>query len=174
MTAAFPPSPRPGACKNQNSKNCFGISLLRAVVKKLETIHSKSIKPILIAPCGMNCGLCIAYIRDKNTCPGCIVDDVHKPRTRADCSIKNCIKIKTGKFRFCFDCDDFACHLLKHLDKRYRTKYSMSMIDNLEHIKRFGIRDFIRQQKKKWTCRNCGHILSVHRENCISCGYKWR
>lgn len=25
----------------------------------------------LIAPCGMNCGTCIAYLRDKNKCPGC-------------------------------------------------------------------------------------------------------
>jgi len=28
---------------------------------------------ILIAPCGMNCGACIAFMRDKNNCPGCRV-----------------------------------------------------------------------------------------------------
>jgi hypothetical protein len=25
----------------------------------------------LIAPCGMNCGVCMAYLREKNKCPGC-------------------------------------------------------------------------------------------------------
>lgn len=25
----------------------------------------------LIAPCGMNCGVCIAYLREKNRCQGC-------------------------------------------------------------------------------------------------------
>jgi len=25
----------------------------------------------LIAPCGMNCGICLAYLREKKKCPGC-------------------------------------------------------------------------------------------------------
>jgi uncharacterized radical SAM superfamily Fe-S cluster-containing enzyme len=25
----------------------------------------------LIAPCGMNCSICSAYLREKNKCPGC-------------------------------------------------------------------------------------------------------
>ena len=28
-------------------------------------------KPILIACCGMNCNLCIGFLREKNKCPGC-------------------------------------------------------------------------------------------------------
>jgi hypothetical protein len=28
----------------------------------------------LIAFCGMNCTLCMAYLRDKNRCPGCRTD----------------------------------------------------------------------------------------------------
>ncbi len=35
----------------------------------------------LIAACGMNCGLCIGYLRDKNSCGGCFkIDDKYKPK----------------------------------------------------------------------------------------------
>ena len=30
-----------------------------------------TISTSLIAPCGMNCRLCLGQIREKNTCPGC-------------------------------------------------------------------------------------------------------
>jgi predicted RNA-binding Zn-ribbon protein involved in translation (DUF1610 family) len=48
------------------------------------------------------------------------------------------------------------------------------MIDNLENIRNFGIRNFIRNEKKKWTCPECGEIISVHKPQCLSCGHKWR
>lgn len=34
-------------------------------------IQTVAFEKHLIAPCGMNCGTCIAYLRDKNKCPGC-------------------------------------------------------------------------------------------------------
>lgn len=45
----------------------------------------------------------------------------------------------------------FPCDRLNHLDERYKTKYGMSMIDNLVHIKKFGVRHFIRNEKERWT-----------------------
>lgn len=36
----------------------------------------------LIAPCGMNCSICMAYLREKNKCPGCRGNDIDKPITR--------------------------------------------------------------------------------------------
>ncbi len=53
-----------------------------------------------------------------------------------------------AKAKYCFCCDSFPCVRLNHLDKRYRTKYGMSMIDNLENIRKFGIRHFIRNEKE--------------------------
>ncbi len=134
----------------------------------------KSIKSTLIAPCGMNCRLCRAYIREKNACPGCRADDSLKPKTRVICKIKICDKLTKAKVKYCSNCDGFPCVNLKNLDKRYRTKYSMSMIGNLENIKQFGVRDFVRQEKERWACSKCGEIICVHKENCIHCGYNWR
>jgi tetratricopeptide (TPR) repeat protein len=126
----------------------------------------------LIAQCGMNCGICMAYLRDKNKCPGCRGDDFHKAVTVIKCKIKNCIIYQTSEAKFCFECEQFPCDNLKHLDKRYRTKYNMSMVENLENIKNFGIRTFLGTEKKKWTCSECGGTICVHKGYCYSCGKK--
>ena len=56
--------------------------------------------------------------------------------------------------------------------ERYRTKYSMSMIDNLNNIKKFGIREFVRKEKARWACPKCGGVVCVHRSACSKCGNK--
>ena len=132
----------------------------------------------LIAPCGMNCRLCLGYIRDKNKCPGCRANndyDNQKSKYRHTCKIKICEHIANGKLTHCSDrCDRFPCARLKQLDKRYTAKYGMSMIDNLNMIDEKGIRQFILSEKEKWTCPECGELICVHRPACLSCGYKWQ
>ena len=133
-----------------------------------------TIRTTLIAPCGMNCRLCRAYIRDSKACPGCRGNDSFKSKACVSCRIKNCEKIVQGKVRYCFSCDSFPCDRLNHLDKRYRTKYGMSMIHNLEDIRKLGIRHFIRNEGKRWTCPKCGDLICVHKPQCLSCGHTWR
>lgn len=124
----------------------------------------------LIAPCGMNCSLCMAYQRERNRCPGCRGSDAGKPVTRTACRIRTCLVFRQGKKKYCFQCREFPCDSLKHLDKRYRTKYAMSMIENLEAIKAHGIRQFIRDEQDKWTCPGCGGTICVHKGRCLACG----
>jgi len=127
-------------------------------------------KSYLIAPCGMNCGVCMAYLREKNACTGCRGANAYKPVTRVRCKIKNCATFRSGKAKYCFECKNFPCDVLKHLDTRYRTKYNMSMIENLKHIKNFGIRKFIKNEEMRWTCSKCGGKICVHKGFCIECG----
>lgn len=132
----------------------------------------------LIAPCGMNCRLCWGYVRERNPCPGCLRIDPEPSRKseyRNSCIIKNCEYIARSGKKYCsVKCVHFPCTRLKQLDKRYRTKYGMSMIENLKMITDLGIRQFIRHQKEKWICRECGQLLSVHKSICQSCGSKWQ
>lgn len=125
----------------------------------------------LIAPCGMNCRLCMAYQRKKNHCPGCRDDsDIeHKNKGCINCIIKNCPVIQSNETGFCFECDKIPCRRLKQLDKRYRTKYHMSMIENLEFIKQNGMDEFLKNQRAKWTCTECGTIVCVHKYACLIC-----
>ena len=132
--------------------------------------NKKGFDKSLIAPCGMNCRLCQAYMREKSACPGCRGDDNLKTKTRVECRIKNCARLAESGANYCFQCDRFPCEWLNNLDKRYRTKYRMSMIDNLNAIKKYGIRRFIQNEKKRWACPSCGEIICVHKPHCSYCG----
>ena len=123
----------------------------------------------LIAPCGMNCGICLGYLRDKNKCPGCRSDNNHKLKSRSRCIIKNCELLAKTDSKFCYDCEKYPCTRLKQLDKRYRTKYNMSMIENLEYIRENGLEKFVDKEKKRWACNNCGGTICVHRGFCFYC-----
>ena len=131
-----------------------------------ETFNAK-----LIAPCGMNCGICIAFFGytingrvRKYPCNGC------RLRT-SQCAFikKKCDTLATNNIEYCFECSGFPCENLTTLDKRYRTKYGMSMIENLRHIQLNGIMRFLKNEKKRWRCLTCGGVVCVHNKTCYSC-----
>jgi hypothetical protein len=124
---------------------------------------------ILIAPCGMNCGTCIAYLREKNRCPGCRIYSADKAISIQRCIIPKCVHLVKTTSKFCYECEKYPCKRLKQLDKRYRTKYKTSFIENLLMIKEKGIKNFLSFESERRTCPNCGSALSVHRSFCIAC-----
>jgi len=128
----------------------------------------------LIAPCGLNCRLCRAYVRNKKACPGCRGGDSFKSKTCATCPIKNCGKLIEGSFKYCFSCDEFPCAQVNHLEKRYKSNYGVSVLDNLMAIQKNGISSFVRNENKKWLCLKCGDMICMHKAQCISCGHIWR
>jgi hypothetical protein len=126
--------------------------------------------PELIAPCGINCGTCIAYLREKkNRCHGCRHADLIIPVSRLSCKIKNCDKLQKTESKLCSGCQQFPCARLKHIDKRYRTKYYTSLVQNLVTIRETGMASFLENEDRKWACPNCGSMLSVHRNSCMKC-----
>ena len=129
--------------------------------------------PDLIAPCGLNCAVCIGHLRSRNTCPGCRIEDRPKPKTRVICLIKTCEKRLSGEVENCADCSQFPCFYLARLDKRYRTKYGTSPVENLLRIKDIGIDRYLAEEQQKWTCPECGGLLCMHKPQCLSCGYAW-
>ncbi len=129
----------------------------------------------LIAPCGMNCGLCFSYLAMKNDlkkkgfarkyCPGCGPRGQHCTFMSHQCHL-----VGEGLVRFCHECGDFPCRRLKGLDKRYRTKYHMSMIENLRFIKEQGMQRFLEKEEAKWRCPECGGTICCHNGLCLGCG----
>jgi len=128
----------------------------------------------LIAPCGMNCALCVNYQAQKNDllkkgfnrkyCEGCL------PRGK-NCTFmkESCERLGLGLVRFCYECSDFPCRRLKSLDKRYRTRYHMSMLENLAYIKENGTADFLGKEEEKWHCPGCGGTICCHNGLCLQC-----
>jgi hypothetical protein len=128
----------------------------------------------LIAPCGMNCAIRSRYLAFQNDtrrrgirigyCIGC------RPSSKNCHYKKKCELLGKGIMRFCYECQDFPCKHLKTLDKRYRTFYHMSMIDNLEYMKKNGIKQFLDDQEEKWQCPQCGATICCHDGICFNCG----
>lgn len=123
----------------------------------------------MIAPCGMNCGVCIARFRTKNVCPGCREDKQGKPSVCNRCIIRKCSHLAETRSGYCYECNKFPCARMKQLDSRYQKNYNTSLIDNLEEIKTNGIDHFLYTESVKWTCTFCGEIKSIHRDYCIHC-----
>jgi hypothetical protein len=132
---------------------------------KTKVIFDKS----LIAPCGMNCGTCMAYLRSKKKCPGCRIYSADKSISIQRCIIPKCADLEKTSSKFCYDCEKYPCKRIKQLDKRYRTKYRTSFIENLAIIKEKGIDSLLIFESERRTCKNCGSVLCVHRNNCITC-----
>ena len=141
-----------------------------------------------IAPCGMNCSLCVAYQFKENDfnkkgfrktyCLGCISRGENCTHMGDRCDL-----LKKGLVRFCYECTGYPCNRLKSLDKRYRTKYHMSMIENLEFIKEHGTERFLEKEKVKWRCLECGGVICCHNGLCLNCNldtllqnkkYRWK
>jgi len=128
----------------------------------------------LIAPCGMNCALCVSYLAGtldlnkagfhRRYCPGC------RPRGR-NCTFMSstCARIGKGLVSSCIECPDFPCGRLKDLDRRYRTKYRMSMVDNLACIRDEGMAAFLKREEDKWRCPTCGGTICCHNGLCLQC-----
>jgi hypothetical protein len=128
----------------------------------------------LIAPCGLNCGLCRAFVRDRNPCPGCRGGNIHKSNACVTCVIKNCGELAAGNYRFCFSCAKYPCSDLLHLDDRYRTKYGISVVANLGRIETIGVESFVTEEGAKWLCKKCGSRLCMHKPQCAACGHTWQ
>ncbi|PNX46085.1 MAG: hypothetical protein BV457_08295 [Thermoplasmata archaeon M9B1D] len=126
----------------------------------------------LIAPCGMNCRICLGYFgytatgeKRKMRCVGC------KPTGKSCAHLKKHCKNKMiYEVDYCFECSDFPCKQLQKLDSKYRERYNMSMIENLKYIRDNGMDDFLKQQEKKYRCPECGlGVICVHNGICYSC-----
>ena len=129
----------------------------------------------LIAPCGMNCGICSGYLAFKHDvrsqgirmpyCIGCRARD-------KKCAFlkKRCNLLLNGEVKYCYECKDFPCRELEHLDRRYRSLYRMSMIENLEFLRENGIGRLLEREEERWRCTRCGGVVCCHNGICFDCG----
>ncbi|MBU0529554.1 DUF3795 domain-containing protein, partial [bacterium] len=63
----------------------------------------------------MNCEICLAYLREKNKCPGCRNMGKSKPGYCRKCIIKNYELLTKTESNFCYDCSNYPCRRLKQL-----------------------------------------------------------
>ena len=130
----------------------------------------------MIAPCGLDCSLCSRAHLKENPCPGCNGPEEHKPSfCSSRCGIILCEKRKSNGYRFCDECTDYPCEDVMEKENRYTSQYPLfeSPLQNLKSIRETGIDAFLIREREQWTCRECGHALSVHTGICSGCGKQY-
>jgi len=128
----------------------------------------------LIAPCGMDCGVCGAYLAYSNGVPrkrGAILHCVGGRARGKQCAYlkDHCAAIKTGEVQFCYEWAEYPCERLRVLDSRYRKRYGMSLIENLDLIREASVQALIERQQVRYGCAACGQLRSVHNGRCYVC-----
>lgn len=127
-----------------------------------------NIAGIYIAPCGLNCIACYAHVRAKKQCPGCGVEGPNKPTYCQRCGIRLCAELQG--VNFCVECVEFPCQRMKRLNKRYTQRYGIDLIADARRMQSVGMAQFLLDERRRWTCPNCGGILSLHTKICSECG----
>lgn len=131
-------------------------------------------KEELVAPCGMNCNICAAYLAYTHDlkakglrmmyCTGC------RPRDKPCAFLKKqCSTLRNGEVMYCYECPTFPCDRLSAIDRRYRTQFRMSEVENLHRIRDGGIGPFLKAEEEKWRCPVCGGVVSCHNGLCFDC-----
>lgn len=131
---------------------------------------TKTINSIMFAPCGMNCMVCYKHCYLKKPCAGCLKSDEGKPEHCRKCKIKDCVKEKG--ISYCYECNEYPCKKIKNLEKSYNTRYRISLIENSLFVKENGLVAFMKQQKDRHTCPECGGIISIHDAECSECQWQ--
>ncbi len=134
--------------------------------------------------CGLYCGACEimkAYqtkdydsVREKwpvdseqIVCHGCKSDTVFI--NCQQCEIRKCAMDK--KVDVCADCGDFPCDIYSK-GKDFIKDYPHLQIipKNLKDIKAKGVKQWLEEQKAKWSCPECGVNFTWYQQNCGNCG----
>lgn len=122
----------------------------------------------MLAPCGVLCLVCSAYLNKKKPCPGCRAPaDMHKRKSCVQCAKKNCA---LGKgLQWCFACGSFPCARIKSLNKRYVQNYGVDLVQN-GLAAQTDMTVFLLAQRAQFTCLQCGGIVDQHHRRCSECG----
>jgi hypothetical protein len=141
---------------------------LKCVLERLPVKMADAWLANMLAPCGMNCGVCYVYLKKKNPCLGCRGQEDSKPEHCRKCEIKDCAQAKS--IDFCSACSSFPCAIIKRMDKSYRQRYQVSLIESAIRQKAIGAEQYLSEERQKWICADCGGVISLHDRVCSECG----
>ena len=132
-------------------------------------------KENMIAPCGLNCGICHETLRKENPCTGCLGPNETKSDYCANhCKISVCDIRQTLPDRFCDQCPQFPCSEMTDKEIWYANTYPMveSLMGNLALIRKEGMEKFLQLEAERWGCTSGGTIC-VHTGICSGCGKEY-
>ena len=90
-----------------------------------------------IPACGVFCGGCPIYVRDKNPCPGA---EINKSRCENCKTFHLCCQSRG--IEHCYECGIFPCSKFKGFAKRW-LKYGQDFVSNQRLLKEVGAERFL-------------------------------
>lgn len=140
----------------------------------------------LLAPCGLYCGVCGAYLATRTDNPklrqgmaqvyGCAPEDINclgclsdvRYKHCEDCAIRDCAQSKgyTG----CHQCGEFPCDKIEALDAAFPdTPAGREVRRAIAAWRDLDDEAFAAAQEARWTCRSCGARLMRGQKICHQC-----
>jgi len=133
-------------------------------------------------PCGLYCGACGAVLADKTgtveelakkwdmkpdqlVCHGCLTETVAV--FCRDCTLRACVLEKGVEH--CFECDDYPCDALVAFRNDKASHHSM-VLHNSGRMREVGVKQWLEEQKERWSCPGCGRAFSWYETECEACG----
>jgi len=101
----------------------------------------------LVAPCGLYCGECTAFLSGE--CVGCRSDMGLSREYRKYCKIYQC---SSGRnLKICLECRDFPCKIFEFFkaEKLEDSSWFLDVWTNMKQIKEIGLVKFLRK-KRNW------------------------
>jgi hypothetical protein len=95
-----------------------------------------------IPPCGIYCGSCPNFTREKNRCAG--ADQACKSRK---CKGIYVCCIEKKDLEFCYQCKSYPCARYRKFADTWK-KYGQNLLDNQELIKNNGKEDFLNKMNE--------------------------
>jgi len=111
---------------------------------------SKKSRWNLVAPCGLYCGECTAFL--NGDCKGCRSNDGLSKEYRKYCKIYQCSNNKNLKV--CFECNGFPCKVFDFFkaDRLESSSWFLDIWGNMRQIKETGLTKFLKK-KECWLKR---------------------
>jgi len=157
-----------------------GVACCAAVAGKLAGQEAGSNKnEILVAPCGLYCGACRAYLaslenndqskpgaKPSTPCDGCLGGG-RAPAHISKCEIRSCAakKTKTGR---CSECAEFPCKIITNFNND-GVQHHSEVLANLGQLRKMGIKDWAKYEDDRWTCSKCRTKQSWYDAECPQC-----
>lgn len=135
--------------------------------------------------CGIYCGACSIVMRGESgradalaaclgnlpkqelACGGCKSDFVYAGC--GTCSLRHCAREKGVEHCVC--CADYPCKMYSKWQSVTKfLPHSSGAASSLAAIKRDGIGPWLADQKKHWSCPDCGSPFSWYAVECYKCG----
>jgi hypothetical protein len=103
---------------------------------------------MLVAPCGLYCGVCSTLHEEACHGCGCDADDCFAAKKHRVCTIYQCVRERG--LQDCSFCDEVPCTTLIQFTFDPIMKTHLPVLNNLARRQKIGMEAWVKEQQKYW------------------------